>query len=98
MTKRLASTAPTASASSSRWRTLLLLVLLAVPLIVGTAVATWSQWEPAHAWSSAALPYGAPQANSPSPELKEAAEAASRAQAQASILKSGADRDRKNVV
>ena len=92
MTKSLASTASTASASSSRWRTLLLLVLLAVPLIVGTAVATWSQWEPAHAWSSAAQPYGAPQANSASPELKEAAEAASRAQAQASILKSGADR------
>lgn len=92
MTKSLASTASTASASSSRWRTLLLLVLLAVPLIVGTAVATWSQWEPAHAWSSAAQPYGAPQANSTSPELKEAAEAASHAQAQASILKSGADR------
>lgn len=97
MTKRLASTAPTATARNSRWRNLLLLVLLAVPLIVGTAVAAWSQWEPAHAWSSAAQPYGAPQAISASPELKEAAAAASRAQAQASILKSGADRLQKGT-
>ncbi|MBK4145541.1 hypothetical protein GWO58_01465 [Corynebacterium macginleyi] len=97
MTKRLASTAPTATASNSWWRNLLLLVLLAVPLIVGTAVAAWSQWEPAHAWSSAAQPYGAPQAISASPELKEAAAVASRAQAQASILKSGADRLQKGT-
>ncbi|QRJ58049.1 hypothetical protein GWO64_001055 [Corynebacterium macginleyi] len=97
MTKRLASTAPTATARNSRWRNLLLLVLLAVPLIVGTAVAAWSQWEPAHAWSSAAQPYGAPQAISASPELKEAAAAASLAQAQASILKSGADRLQKGT-
>ncbi|MBK4151155.1 hypothetical protein GWO61_08295 [Corynebacterium macginleyi] len=97
MTERLASTAPTATARNSRWRNLLLLVLLAVPLIVGTAVAAWSQWEPAHAWSSAAQPYGAPQAISASPELKEAAAAASRAQAQASILKSGADRLQKGT-
>lgn len=97
MTKRLASTASTATARKSRWRNLLLLVLLAVPLIVGTAVAAWSQWEPAHAWSSAAQPYGAPQAISASPELKEAAAAASRAQAQASILKSGVDRLQKGT-
>ncbi|MBK4137467.1 hypothetical protein GWO52_03110 [Corynebacterium macginleyi] len=97
MTKRLASTASTATARNSRWRNLLLLVLLAVPLIVGTAVAAWSQWEPAHAWSSTAQPYGAPQAISASPELKEAAAAASRAQAQANILKSGVDRLQKGT-
>lgn len=87
MTSRLAS--PDA-ASPSRWRRVLLILLLALPLIIGAAVAGLAQWEPAHAWSSAAQPVGAPRENSASPEVKEAAEAASRAQAQASMLKSGA--------
>ena len=87
MTSRLAS--PDA-ASPSRWRSVLLILLLALPLIIGAAVAGLAQWEPAHTWSSAAQPFGAPRENSASPEVKEAAEAASRAQAQASMLKSGA--------
>ena len=87
MTSRLAS--PDA-APPSRWRSFLLIVLLALPLVIGAVVAGLSQWEPAHAWSSAAQPFGAPRENSASPEVKEAAEAASRAQAQASMLKSGA--------
>ena len=86
MTSRLAS--PDA-ASPSRWRRVLLILLLALPLITGAAVAGLAQWEPAHTWSSAAQPFGAPRENSASPEVKEAAEAASRAQAQASMLKSG---------
>ena len=87
MTSRLASRD---AASPSRWRSVLLMLLRALSLIIGTVVAVLAQWQPAHNWSIAAQPFGAPLETYASEEVKEAAEAASRAQAQASMLKSGA--------
>lgn len=79
--------------SVSRVRPWLVALLVALPLIIGTAIAALSGLDPAKTWSSDAEPAGAPVASSPTgidpSQLVDARRAAGEAGSQAGFLVAG---------